>query len=250
MSTIDLAVDDGIATLTLRRPDSLNALNLELAVAFFEAVRAVASRDDVDVLVLAAEGRAFCAGGDVAEMAASGDPSGYLVELTRDVHESLALIRELPIPVVARVHGAVAGGGLGVMLSADIVICATEATFTPAYGALGLSPDCGATALVPEAIGRRRAKELFLLGRRLDAATAQDWGLVSEAVDAAQLDDHVSACVTRLRAPGRDASAAVARLLGTSGGDHRAALAAEAASISALAATPLARERIARFAAR
>lgn len=247
MSTLDLHVDRGVATLTLGRPDSLNALNLELAAELVGLIRDVGRRDDVDVLVLAAQGRAFCAGGDVAEMAASGDPSGYLLDLTRDVHEAIALIHELPIPVVARVQGPVAGGGLGLMLSADVVVCADGVTFTPAYGAIGLSPDCGTTVLLPAAVGERRAREMLLLGRRLDAATALDWGLVAEVSPTDALDGRVDAAIERIRGAGRFASVAVRRLLSRSHADFRQSLADEAASISALAATDLARERIERF---
>lgn len=246
MSSVGFETVDGVATLTLNRPESLNAFDLDLAAGLVEAV-AEAGRAEIEALVIAGEGRAFCAGGDVRQMAASGDPAGYLRALTADVHAALAAIRQLPVPVVARVHGPVAGGGLGLVLAADIVVAAESATFTAAYGALGLSPDCGVTALLPVAVGGVRARAFLLGGRRLVAAEAYEWGLVTRVSADEQIDDVIDDEVARARSAGRDAVAATKALLG----DHayREHLERESVRISELAAGPAA-GRIAAFAAK
>ena len=246
MTSVTLETADGVATLTLRRPDSLNAFDLDLAARLRDAAESVA-RVEVDALVIAGEGRAFSAGGDVRLMAASGDPAGYLRALTRDVHAALAAIRELPVPVIARVHGPVAGGGLGLLLAADIAVAAESATFTAAYGALGLSPDCGVTALLPGVVGAARARAFLIGGRRIDAVTAREWGLVARTVAAETLDDAVAEEVERARRAGREAVAATKALL--SDGDYRARMDRESVAICDLAAGS-AGPRIAAFAGR
>lgn len=233
MTSVTLETANGVATLTLRRPDSLNAFDLDLAAGLRAAAESLAQAD-VDVLVIAGEGRAFSAGGDVRQMAASGDAAGYLRALTRDVHAALAAIRELPVPVIARVHGPVAGGGLGLVLAADIAVAAESATFTAAYGALGLSPDCGVTALLPKVVGAARARAFLLGGLRLDAVTAREWGLVARTAPAAALDDSVADVAERARGAGRAAVAATKALLADD--DYRAQLDRESAAISELAA--------------
>jgi len=246
MTSVTLEVSDRVATLTLRRPESLNAFDLDLARRLREAVEAVAA-SDAEALVVAGEGRAFSAGGDVRAMAASGDAAAYLSALTEDVHGALAAMRELPLPVIARVHGPVAGGGLGLMLAADIAVAADSATFTAAYGAIGLSPDCGVTALLPRVIGEARARAFLLGGRRIDAATARDWGLVVRTAALDDLDAAVAEEVELARGAGRDAVAATKALLTDDG--YRAQLDRERDRICALAAGSAA-PRIAAFAER
>lgn len=246
MTEVSLALEDGVATLTLNRPGALNAYDLALAAQLRAAVDRVAETD-AEVLVLAGQGRAFCAGGDVREMAASGDPAEYLAALTTDVHAALAALRELPVPVIARVHGAVAGGGLGLVLAADLVVASADASFTAAYGAIGLSPDCGVTALLPGAVGTGRARAFLLGGMRIDAETARAWGLVTEVVPATELDARVAAIVARARGAGRAAVVATRALL--DGADHRAHLEREASAIATLAGGA-ARLRIDAFASR
>ncbi|MFB8388083.1 enoyl-CoA hydratase/isomerase family protein [Microbacterium sp. NPDC055910] len=244
MTSVALEIDAGVATLTLSRPATLNAFDLDLAAELVAAVADVA-RSDAEVVILAGEGRAFSAGGDVRAMAGSGDPAQYLRELTRDIHAALAALRELPIPVIARVHGAVAGGGLGLVLAADIVVAGADATFTAAYGAIGLSPDCGVTALLPDIIGAGRARAFLVGGRRIDAATAMQWGLVHTLVLAEGLDEAVAEAVENARRAGSASVAATKALL--SGSGYREHMEREATVISYLAGTTAA-ARIAAFA--
>lgn len=247
MTDVRLEFTDGVATITLHRPESLNALNLALATGLRKAVSEV--RDShARALVLAGAGRAFCAGGDVRAMADADAPGDYLRALTGDVHAAIRELRSLPLPVIARVHGAVAGGGLGLVLASDVVIASEDATFSAAYGALGLSPDCGVSALLPAAVGAVRARA-FLLGlSRLDAHTAVQWGLASHAVARDELDREVDAAVTRVSAIGRDAVRATKGLLDDPAPSLETQMAREAASISDLA--DLAVDRLRQFAAR
>ncbi|QTV80501.1 enoyl-CoA hydratase/isomerase family protein [Microbacterium sp. NIBRBAC000506063] len=250
MSDVRLSNSNRIATITFTRSDKLNALSLGLSAELLAAVDEISSRDDVDALVLGAEGRAFCAGGDVGEMAASPDMSQYLADLTEIMHEALTRIRALPIPVIARVQGAVAGGGLGLMLSADIAVIADTVRLSAAYGELGLSPDCGASVLLPRAVGERRAREFFLLGQTWNAAQARDYGLVTEVVPAEALDERVAEVVRRAHRPGTAAVAAMKNLLAEPSDDYGRRMDAESQAISTLAGSDLAKERVIQFAQR
>jgi 2-(1,2-epoxy-1,2-dihydrophenyl)acetyl-CoA isomerase len=218
-----------VATITLDRPDRLNALDLELATELEAALRGPAG--GAEVILLEASGRAFCAGGDIQAMVDSGTPSAYLRELTGRVHAALVTIAEHPAVVVARVHGAVAGGGLGLVLATDIAVGSTSATFTAAYGAVGLTPDCGISYLLPAAVGARRARDFLLAGRSIPAETAQDWGLLADVVAPDGLDARVEALVEAVRRSGRAAAGATKRLLARDLFDYRHHLEAEADQI-------------------
>jgi 2-(1,2-epoxy-1,2-dihydrophenyl)acetyl-CoA isomerase len=182
---------DGVARITLDRPESGNALDLSMARAFRRAVVEAAGNEQVRVLVLAATGKLFCGGGDVGEMAASADRSGYLAELAGTMHEALEALRRMPVPVIAQVQGTAAGAGVGLVLAADIAVAADPAKFAIAYPGVGLSPDCGVSALLSRVIGPRRAAVFALTGRVLTAAEAADWGLVTEVCAAERLPGRV-----------------------------------------------------------
>ncbi|GAA3938374.1 enoyl-CoA hydratase/isomerase family protein [Microbacterium soli] len=246
MTEVELSYEGDSARLTLNRPARLNAFDLALAAQLLSAVEEV-SASECSSLVIQSTGRAFCAGGDVRAMSDSGSPDEYLRRLTDDVHAAITVIRALPMTVIARVQGPVAGGGLGLMLAADVSIASDLATFTAGYGALGLSPDCGVSLQLPAAIGAQRARS-FLLGMTpVDAQTAGDWGLVSRVVAHDALDTAVEEAVARARLIGAAAAGATKRLL-----DHTRwadGLEREAELISHLAATT-ARHRIDRYGAR
>lgn len=246
--SVGLEIADGVATLTLDRPDEFNAIDIGLARALEQRVGEI-SASDADVVVLRAAGRGFCAGGDVRAMAAAADPSQYLDDLVEAAHRALIALRTLPQPIVARVHGPVAGGGIGLMLAADIAIASEKAHVTPAYGAIGLSPDCGGSALIADAIGDRRARAFFLLGERVAAETAADWGLVTRTVPAESLDEAVDGAVRQILAQGADAPRATKRLLGLDG-TYEERLAAEHLSIVDTSRTAHARTQITAFANR
>ena len=170
--------EGALGCITLDRPDVSNAVDLPTADAFGAAV-AAASDEEIRAVLLQGSGKRFCAGGDVASMAAATNAAEYLLELATVLERHLRRLSELDKPVVAVVQGAVAGAGLAFVLNSDIVIAAESTKFVMAYSGVGLTPDCGVSYLLPRAIGQQRALELALTGRILTAAEARDWGLVT-----------------------------------------------------------------------
>lgn len=182
-SPILLDIVDGVAQVTLNRPERANAFDLTTATEFFATIETIAANRNVRSVLLTGAGRRFCAGGDVASMVAANDQGRYVHDLASTVDVSLQLLDELEIPVVVAVHGAVAGAGLATMLSGDIIVAAASTRFVTAYAGVGLTPDCGLSFLLPRAIGQPRALEMLLTPRTLDAREALNWGLVTEVVD-------------------------------------------------------------------
>lgn len=235
-------VVDGVATVRLARPDAGNALDLPTALALREAVAGFtepAASGMLRCVVLRSSGRLFCAGGDVRAMAAAPDRTAFVAELAGVLHDALTGLRSLPVPVVAAVQGPAAGAGLGLVLAADVVVASDRATFLAAYAAVGLSPDCGVSALLPRVVGPRRAARLLLTGMRLDASTALEWGLVGQVCAADDLDVEVDAAVARIVAQPSVALGEAARLLRAAPDrPYAEQLADEAATIARLSTTP------------
>lgn len=189
------ALTDGIARITLARPEMLNALSAKVGVELTSALEK-AEADGARVVVLAGEGRAFSAGGDLSEGFPT-DPAvahGFLL----DLQEPIRKIAELPIPVIAAVQGAVAGGGVGLALAADMVVATRSAYFMLAFVQVGLAPEMGSAWLVAKSVGRARALELALLGDKLSAEKALDWGLIARVVEDDALAAEVDALASRL----------------------------------------------------
>lgn len=190
-SLVRLDIDQGVATLTLDDPGRLNPLTQALTSGALQAVKAVRDDRRVRVLVLRGEGRGFCSGADLSEFAApDAPPAPELVNrLMGEFGNPLALaLRSLPVPVLAAVHGPVAGGGVGLALCADVVVAARSSYFyLPFMPALGLVPDLGAAWVMLRALGPARTAALTLLGHRLPAQQAADWGLIWSCVDDLQL---------------------------------------------------------------
>jgi 2-(1,2-epoxy-1,2-dihydrophenyl)acetyl-CoA isomerase len=246
-----LSVSGGVATIRLARPDAGNAVDLPTALALRDAVAWIAGATErVNVVVIRADGRLFCAGGDVRAMAAAPERRAFVAELAGVLHEVLSALRGLPTPVVAVVQGAAAGAGVGLVLASDVVLAADHATFVAAYPSVGLSPDCGVSALLPGAVGARRAALFLLTGTPIDAATALDWGLVTEVCPAETLDARAGEVVAAIAALPREAVGEAARLLRRSGErTYAAQLADEAATIARLSAGAEAGNLLAAFAA-
>lgn len=177
---VGYCVEDGVARLQLNRPEAANALNLELARALQQAVDRAAADDDVRALLVIGSGERFCAGGDVQSFVAADVPADYLHQLATEGDVAIRTLGELDKPVVARVQGAVAGAGLGLMLSCDLIVADPATRFVFAYPAIGLTPDCGVSSLLPRAIGQQRALAFALSGRAATAEEALAWGLVTE----------------------------------------------------------------------
>lgn len=183
-STILFAQEDGLATITLNQPDTLNALSEELKTDFLKAVREIAKpSSDARALMITATGRAFSVGAALNNASFSDpdrDLGGNLIET---YHPILLEMAALKIPVISVVNGIAAGAGMSIALSADIVIAAKSAYFLQAFVNIGLVPDAGSTYLLPRLVGDARARAMMMLGERLPAETAQEWGLILEAID-------------------------------------------------------------------
>ncbi|MCC6787944.1 MAG: enoyl-CoA hydratase/isomerase family protein [Hyphomonadaceae bacterium] len=174
-------VEDGVAWLTLNRPNAANTIDRPLAAAFHKAIVELNDDANVRALVLSGAGKMFCAGGDLQRFAREEDgASAYVEALIADFHAGLALLENFRAPVIAAVHGAAAGAGMGLALTADIVIAAENSRFVMAYTRAGLTPDGGTSWILPHLIGLRRALELTLLNRTLTAAEALDFGMITE----------------------------------------------------------------------
>jgi len=245
---ISLSVADGVADLRLDTPDAGNAINPAWAAAFRAAAESLRHRDDVRVVRLSAAGKMFCVGGDLGFFAAADDRYAALHGLADDLHAGLIALAELDAPVVARVHGAAAGAGMGLVCAADIAIGSPAASFTVAYTGVGLSPDGGSSWLLPRLVGWRRAADLMLTNRRVKAQEALAIGLLTEVGEEDELDARVDAVVARLAAGPTASYGAVKRLLRESATTpFGPQLHAEADSIATLAAAPTGIEGVAAF---
>jgi 2-(1,2-epoxy-1,2-dihydrophenyl)acetyl-CoA isomerase len=188
--TLLLEVRDGVAHLTLNRPDNANAIGVALARELFAATRAIADDANARAVLLTGAGARFCGGGDVKEFAEHVDDlTLHLREVLAYLHPAVERLVRGDAPVVAAVQGSAAGAGIGLMSAADIVIAGESAKFVMAYTAIGLTPDGAASWFLPRLVGVRRALELTLTNRPLSAAEALDWGLITKVVP----DDDVQA---------------------------------------------------------
>jgi 2-(1,2-epoxy-1,2-dihydrophenyl)acetyl-CoA isomerase len=246
--TIHLEIRESVAFLSLARPDAANTMNLEFGREFLAAAFAIEAAPSVRAVLLTGQGKNFCFGGDLKGMVASGtDVRAYLSELTTHLHAGMALLARLDAPVIAAVNGTAAGAGLGLVLAADLAIAARSAKFAPAYTGVGLTPDAGCTFLLPRAVGYKRAMELLLTNRVLDAQQALDWGLVNQVVEDETLAETAAALAARLAAGPAGAFGAVKRLLAEAEPGFEAQLARESRSIASRGMTAEGREGIAAF---
>jgi 2-(1,2-epoxy-1,2-dihydrophenyl)acetyl-CoA isomerase len=245
---VRFAVADGVARIVLCSPQTGNAIDPQWAQEFRDGCAALGERDDLRVVVMTAEGKAFCVGGDVGFFAGSDDPRAALHALASDLHAGLLSLAALDAPVVVAAQGVAAGAGLSLVLGADIAIAGRSATFTVAYTGVGLSPDGGSSYWLPRLVGHRRAADLMLSNRRFGAEEAAAMGVLTEAVDDDALEGRVGELVAHFAAGPTAAYGAVKRLLASSARQDQAAqLADEADAISELAGAPTGREGVAAF---
>lgn len=175
--------EGALARLTFNRPAVLNAMDFEMGARWRDLAHEVTRDPEVGAVLIDANGPAFCAGGDVVQMGTSGAAGSEVTAAAHVIHEGIRAFVTSRTPVVAAVQGAVAGGGLGLMLTADYIVASRASRFVSRYANIGLTPDLGVSTLLPAAIGQRRALALLLQDRTIDAETALDWGLVSELAD-------------------------------------------------------------------
>lgn len=217
-----LNVRGAIATLTLNRPQAMNALGQEMAQALLARAKELQQAAGVKVVVVTGAGDHFMAGGDIKEfkriIAAAPDRrrQDFLAMINDYVHPAIEILRGLPQPVVAKVRGACAGFGFSLMAGCDLAVVADNAYFTTGYSLLGTSADGGSTWFLPRLLGAKRAAELMLLAERIDAQQALSLGLVNRVVPLAELDSACDALAQRLAAGPAQAHAGTKRLLGQS----------------------------------
>lgn len=197
---IEFSVNNGVARLTLNRPDKLNSFTVAMHEEIRDALVNVASNADVRVLLLTGAGRGFCAGQDLSDRVVS--PDGEAVDLGASVEKFYAplvsKIRALPIPVVCAVNGVAAGAGANLALACDIVIARESASFIQPFCKLGLLPDTGGTYFLPRLAGTARAMGLAMLGDKLTAPQAAEWGLIWQCVENDAFESEVEALLARL----------------------------------------------------
>lgn len=203
--TIQYSVAGAVARLTLNRPERLNSFNGEMHAEVRHAIGR-AGNDGARALVLTGSGRGFCAGQDLGDRQVA--PGGARADLGESIERNykplILSLRGLEMPTIAAVNGVAAGAGASIALACDIVVAARSASFIQAFGKLGLVPDSGATWFLPRLVGNARAIGLAMLGERLSAADAADWGLIWRSVDDAdfpaavdRLADELAAAPTR-----------------------------------------------------
>lgn len=245
-------VQDGVATITLNRPDVGNAINLDMARALVDvAIRCETDRS-IRCVVLTGAGRLFCAGGDVSSFADAGDgASALLSELAGTLHMAVARFSRMACPLLTLVNGPAAGAGLSLAIAGDVVLSARSAHFTAAYSAIGLTPDGGMSWLLPRLVGLRKAQEIILTNRRIKGEEAEAIGLITRLVDDAALTAEGQAAANQLAASAVGAVSAARRLLQKSFQNGlEGQLEDEAASIALAGARPEYQEGLAAFLAK
>ncbi len=217
---------DGVATVTLNRPGSLNSMNDDLMIALGQALERVADDSDVRAMVLTGAGRGFCSGADLSSVgagnggslsSADSDQAGEKAAEGMDnvFHPAIRLLADLPVPTIARVNGVAAGGGLGLALGCDIAIAAQSARFVCTFGPrLGIVPDLGTTFHLVQRVGQARARGIAMLGEPISAAQAVEWGMIWSAVDDDQLDIAVGDVAAQFARSSPNAMVRIRRALG------------------------------------
>jgi 2-(1,2-epoxy-1,2-dihydrophenyl)acetyl-CoA isomerase len=243
---VRLTEDGGVLRITLARPGAANALSLDTADGFGEAVKRVG--EGTGCVLLLAEGPNFCVGGDVRGFAAADDVPAHIRLLADTIHAHLLALRDCGVPLVAGVRGWAAGAGMSLALLADVLVLGESAKLRPGYPGIGVTPDCGLTWTLPRAVGAARAREILLTNRAVGAAEALAIGIASRVVPDDEVDATAAAVAAELAAGPTPALDATRRLVDAGSvrtlAEH---LEAEAASISEHAGLPHGREGITAF---
>ena len=192
--------EGSVATLILNRPERMNALNADLVLALNDALTRVDADPEINVVVLAGAGRAFCAGGDLTAIG-KGRQENNVAELQPILRAGMQVvlkIRTMRQPVIAAVHGAAAGAGMNIALAADIRVASEDAMFGQNFAKVGLFPDYGGTFFLPQLVGPAKAAEMFYTGDMINAAEALRIGVVNRVVPLAQLENEVRALARKI----------------------------------------------------
>jgi len=199
-ATIDVTREDSAARILLNRPDALNAWNEQFGKDLLDAVTTLKDDDSVRAVLITGAGRGFSSGADLKEQRSTTEdgPPDLSARLKEIYHPIITALREMPKPVVAAVNGPAVGIGCSLALAADLIVAAESAYFLLAFVNIGLVPDGGSTAFIPARVGYARAAEMAMLGERVPAAQALDWGLINRVVPDADLEADAGALLERL----------------------------------------------------
>ena len=212
--TLLYELKDGIAHIRINRPKAANALNLQMCKDLMYASLAADQDPSVRAVLIGSTGKLFCPGGDLAGMQEAGsEKSALLKEMTTYLHAGISNLVRMSAPVIASIRGAAAGAGFSMVCASDLALCSETAKFTMAYTAAGLVPDGSSTYHLPRMIGTRRSLDLMLTNRRLDAATALEWGIVSQVTPDEELDETAMSLARQLAEGPTSAFAETKRLV-------------------------------------
>lgn len=211
-------IEQGVATLTLNRPAQLNSFNAQMHQEVREALKQLRQSPEARCLLITGNGRGFCAGQDLSDRNVA--PGAAMPDLGESIEKNynplIRGLRDLPMPVVCAVNGVAAGAGANIALACDITLAARSASFIQAFCKIGLVPDSGGTWTLPRAVGMARAKALALLGDKLSAEQAEQWGMIWRCVDDAALQDEALKLARHLAAQPTYGLALIKRALNAS----------------------------------
>lgn len=248
MVLVLLEIREGVAKVTLNRPERHNSLIPELLENFLEIIEPLHEDRDLRALCLGAKGRSFSTGGDLRGFIEHIEEIGaYAERLVGLLNRVILSIVALPVPTVCAVHGMVTGGSLGLALACDSILVAPAASFTPYYSQVGFSPDGGWTAMLPEVIGRRRTAEVLLTNRTIDAETAVRWGLADALIPDDRLSIEAENVGRQLAAADPASFKRIKALLGADVGALAARLETEREQFVAQITTPDTQQRMVGF---
>ena len=247
-ANVQVETHGAVALVTLNRPEHSNTLNLQLAMDLLAAAMACARNAAVRAVVLTGAGRNFSFGGDLRAMRTREHAlDDHVRELTTYLHAAISHFVRMDAPVIAAVNGTAAGAGVGLVAMADLALCARSTRFNLAYTSVGLTPDAGTTFLLPRAVGHKRAMELLLLNRVLDAEEALAWGLVNEVVADERLRERTLEVAERLAHGPASAYGATKRLIAHSLGAFESQMVLESETIARQATSADAAEGVGAF---
>jgi len=247
-ANVQVETHGAVALVTLNRPEHSNTLNLQLAMDLLAAAMACARNAAVRAVVLTGAGRNFSFGGDLRAMRTREHAlDDHVRELTTYLHAAISHFVRMDAPVIAAVNGTAAGAGVGLVAMADLALCARSTRFNLAYTSVGLTPDAGTTFLLPRAVGHKRAMELLLLNRALDAEEALAWGLVNEVVADERLRERALELAERLAHGPASAYGATKRLIAHSLGAFESQMVLESETIARQATSADAMEGVSAF---
>lgn len=197
---IEFSVDQGVAKLVWNRPDKLNSFNTDMHAEVGEALKMLRKDKSARCLLISGNGRGFCAGQDLSDRAVAGDGEAPDLSASIEMHYNplIRTITALPMPVICAVNGVAAGAGANIAFACDIVLAAQSASFIQSFSKIGLVPDSGGTWMLPRLVGRARAMALSMLGDKISAGQAQEWGLIWRCVEDEQLQDEANRLAAHL----------------------------------------------------